>query len=204
MTDADPPDEKVVDAVNVTPMPTIELEQFLEEHQQTSRATDAHPIEDDVLETVGERGSFEFSLAAIQAVADQVIEDIESATLVETDGNTAYYNVTSDTFYRLAARTRDIYPKTNIQIERLQSIVDAHTIQFLADLHGYEGDFGGETATGGRFKKTLCNALNDETPYEGSVRRETEPDEAHYGFVDARGLVVQRGTHSDKEAATED
>jgi hypothetical protein len=115
------------------------------------------------------------------------IDGIPNATLVDTDGEKEYYTVQSEIFYRLAARVNEEFQNAYIEIETLQSVIDSHTIQYLSELHGYSRNFSGQM-------KTLCNALNDQTAQGGAISHDDVIDK--YSFVDSRGLIVQRGTHS--------
>lgn len=170
--------------------PIVKQEPYLVDHADAKHIDEAHPLSTAIVNEATTRPeTLPAELAAIQAVADKHIDELGTPTLVDSDGTTEYYYATSDTFYRLATRVRDTYASTYISIDRLHAIVAAHTRQFLADLHGYDGDFGGH-------EPTLCNALNEPSVQEGAVRNETVPDDVRYGFVDARGLVVERGTHT--------
>jgi hypothetical protein len=44
-------------------------------------------------------------------------------------------------------------------------------------------------------RRTLSNAYNDNTVNDGIDKEEVQ-DAARYAFVDSRGFLVERGTHS--------
>lgn len=169
-------------------MPVGIMNQTVKDHKHTSMVADAHPLAESTTSEVGESSLIHFSLAAIQAVADQFIDQIDEVILVDTIGDKEYYWAKSSVFAHLDVLVNETYDSENLSIEQLQTVVDGHTIQFLSDLHEYEGDFKGR-------ERTLSNALNDPKSYEGAVTREAVPEGVQYGFVDARGLLVQRGTH---------
>lgn len=177
----------------MTEMPTLASEPWIDEHKYAKYHHEAHPIDDGVVETAAGRlqNLVACDLSAVQSIAAQVdLPDSASARLVEEETGIRYYQVDSSVFYQLLAAAVRYYD-AHIEIERAAAIADAHTIQFAADVHGYEGDFEGEDCT-------LCNALNDGTTTEGAITSEVEPEEAHYGFVDSRGLVVEAGTHDSR------
>jgi len=122
--------------IPTTSMPTLVQDPYIKDHQHTSHAAQAHPLDESIVKSVVDRPTLDFPLASIQAAADLFIDEIETATLAEADGETEYYCVKSDTFYRLAVRVYDEYENTYTEIERLQAVADAHTKQYLADVHG--------------------------------------------------------------------
>lgn len=182
--------------IDPTPMPTFEQDPYVAEHKKTDLADDAHPIDDDVISSVvgTKHGSalIHFDLAALQAVAVREVPTNREDWVAERSGN-VYYRTTSQSFYELLALLVTYYPDVHIEIENAADLVEAHTRQFLKDVHGYEGDFGGATPggpEGNTFDPTLCSAMND-----SDIVREQEPESTDYGFVDARGLVVEQDTH---------
>lgn len=185
--------------VEPTPMPTIRLEEWMQKHKHTDNHRAGHPIDNERLED-SIRGSLQhINLSLVQAVLAKTDllenrDDQSSIKKIHETDDAEYYQVTSSVFYQILARGYEMY-NFDVEVEELQTLVDAHTEQYLADMHDYTGDFGGETATGRQYEKTLCNALNDGKPTEGKVSGSTEPEDAHYGYTDARGLVVQKDTH---------
>jgi len=171
-------------------MPTGKQDPCIKAHKYASSVNEAHPIDLDCIKSECNNPLvIGYSFADIQAVADMYIDDIPNATLVDSEGDIEYYVVQSDLFYRLAMRVNEEFQNAYIEIENLQSIIDSHTIQYLSDMHDYCRNFSGQ-------EKTLCNALNDQTPQEGTVNNNNVYMDK-YCFIDSRGLIVQRGTHSD-------
>lgn len=205
----------------VTPMPTPKLEEYLEEHTYTNRVREAHPIDSDVLHEVCDTkmgpALLEYDLALIQAVALRevlpysadhehwITSDAESEADTYTvsrtrgrEGTLHYYQVSSRTFYEILTFAYQRYDGVRIEIDDVADIAEAHTRQYLKDVHGYEGDFGGQVANESIdkvYEPTLCNAYNDSSPQDGKITFDTEPDNAHYAFTDSRGLVIEAGTH---------
>lgn len=177
----------------VTQMPTIKQDPSVAAHATANDVRDAHPVPQSIVDDIDERFTLDYALADIQAIAGAGL-DLEDlgATHIETREGLAYYTATSDVFYRLAARAADEY-NSRIEVDRIATVAEAHTRTYLRAMHDYDGDFDGREAT-------LCNALNDPRPAEGAVTHETEPEDGHYGYVDARGLVVEPGTHTDTDA----
>ena len=186
----------MTDDIPVTPMPKIVQEEYIQEHTYASEARDAHPIDQDILQDVCDSKMgpilIDFDLALIQAVAIREVlpYDCETETWIEQDGDMHYYQAQSVSFYDLLSMAYQRYDSARVEIEDAADLAEAHTRQYLRDVHGYEGDFGGTKATGGPWEPTLCNAQNDDHSL-----RDAEPEDAHYAFTDARGLVIQAGTH---------
>jgi len=189
----------MTDDIPVTRMPKIVQEEYIQEHTYASEARDAHPIDQDILQDVCDSKMgpilIDFDLALIQAVAIREVlpYDCETETWIEQDGDMHYYQAQSVTFYDLLSMAHRRYDNAYVEIEDAAELAEAHTRQYLRDVHGYEGDFGGQVANPSVDKEhepTLCNAQND----DHSLRDE-EPENAHYGFTDARGLVIEEGTH---------
>lgn len=170
--------ESMDDYIDPTPMPTAKQNRCIEEHKYAGLAHEAHPIRS-VPEII-----LNFPLAAIQAVA--ATETPEEWTKVLETEDLVYYRVTSPSFYRLLNQAAEDYD-TKIEVEQVQTIVDLHTRQFLQDVHGF-------TAVDELAKVTLCDAMNHSR--DDSVTFEDVPREHGYGYVDARGLIVQKDTHS--------
>lgn len=166
-------------------MPEIVQSDFIREHKHTANTRDAHPIDDDIVEQSVETPIvIDHELAALQAVATRnVLELNDEEVLVGERDGTYRFQVTSSTFYSLLEEMCDRYD-VHVQAEQVQNIVEAHTRQYLRDVHGYEEDFD----TG--HSSTLCEAQND-----AHWIRDEEPEDTHYPFVDSRGLVVDKGTH---------
>lgn len=204
-----------------TEMPTLTISEYLREHNYSHDPRDAHPIDRDIIETVCDSKMgpilIEEDLTAIQAVAEREIlpynSDVERWVTrypqtegvdlfpVENgrdrNGPLHYYQAQSATFYDLLSMVHEQYDHY-VQVEDIEDIVEVHTRQYLRDVHGYEGDFGGQVPNDSIDKMrepTLCNAHNDPTPYEGVIDADSRPDNANYGFIDARGLVIEEGTH---------
>jgi len=205
----------------ITETPTIQIAEFLKEHKQIHDPREAHPIDEDILDSVCDtkRGPvlIEYDLAAIQAVAVREIlpydSDVERWITChpqpddldlypvengrDREGTLHYYQAQSASFYDLLAMVHERYGHY-IEVEHVEDIVEVHTRQFLRDVHGYEGDFGGQVPNDSIDKvrePTLSNAYNDPKPGEGVVNWDTEPENGHYSFTDARGLVIEEGTH---------
>lgn len=201
---------------HITQMPTLTLEQFLEEHKHTSDPREAHPIDEDILHEVCDSKMgpilIEYDLAAIQAVAVREIlpydnddeswitchpqsDDVDLYPVSnerDCEGTLHYYQSQSSTFYFLLTMVKQRYDHY-VEVEHVEDLVEVHTRQYLRDVHGYEGDFGGQVPNEDIDKvrePTLCNAQND-----NPALRDEEPDNAHYAFTDARGLVIEEGTH---------
>lgn len=187
----------MTDGVPVTPMPTITQEEFIKEHKRVGDVRDAHPIDEDILKDVCDTKMgpilIEYDLAMLQAIATRnVLELNDEQRYIEERDGVYYFQVDSATFYDLLARACDRYDNY-VEAEDMPDIVEVHTRQYLRDMHGYEGDFGGQVPNDSIDKirePTLCNAQND----DHSLRDE-EPEDAHYAFTDGRGLVVEKGTH---------
>lgn len=217
---------------NITPTPKIVLEEYLEEHNHTSDVREAHPIEQDVLHEVCDTKKgpilLEYDLALLQAIAVRELLpynndhevwvgshpshrsgfDIEQPR--DRPGDVHYYQVSSRSFYELLSIAYQKYDGVRIEVENVADIVEAHTRQYLKDVHGYEGDFGNPSISdsageqsepdfGGQVandsidklhEPTLCNAQND-----AHWLRDEMPDDTHYVYTDARGFVVEEGTH---------
>lgn len=165
------------DYIEPTPMPTAKQNPCIEEHKYATRAQEAHPIRS-VPEII-----LHFPLSAIQAVA--VKETPEDWIPVLETEDLVYYRVTSPSFYGLLRQASEDY-ETKIEVEQVQTIVDLHTRQFLQDVHGF-------TDVDELPRVTLCDAMNHSQ--DDSVSFEDVPREHGYGYVDARGLIVQKDTH---------
>jgi hypothetical protein len=181
-----------------TRVPPWTGESYLDDHAHTSNASEAHCIDDERIfefstDKVGP-ALCNFDLAAVQAVGDVHREKLFDAVLVdektESGRTTEYYYCTSQTFYEIARMARDAFDVA-IEVENVRTIADLHTEQFLDDLYDYEFDMDSVAPV----TRTVCTAMNDDTPYSGRVTQYDEPDGANYGYVDARGLVIERGTH---------
>lgn len=176
--------------IDPTPMPTMTQNPCVKEHKNASRVDEAHPISEGLIEEQeGLHMTIDYSLAALQGAADK--NNIQGDVVEETS-DAIYYKVTSGEFYRLFSLAFDEF-EVNMPVEESQLIVELHTKQFLSDVHGYEGDFEGKDIT-------LCNAMNDPTPYEGPVTDDKLPEGMRYGYVDSRGLIVQKNTHSESNS----
>lgn len=180
--------------VTPTQMPTFKQEEYLAEHQHTDRVDEAHPITDTIIDMLDVKmvGTLPFALAAVQAIADtaESFEDEFSATrrLQETEEK-IYYQVASQTYYQLCVKAYEQYESEYTKVEQLANVMEVHTHQLLADLHNYEGDFDGHNPT-------LCNAYNHDSPQDGAVTSQEEPENGHYGFVDSRGFILIKNTHT--------
>lgn len=169
-------------------------EQFIKDHQWATEVTEAHPIDRDIIERVCDTKMgpilIQYDLALIQAVAQSVLDSRDDlATLVTDRSGNEYYCGTSNTFYTILACAHELY-SGYVEAEHVEDIIEVHTRQYLRDLYGYDGDFGGQVANDSIDRvhdPTLCNAMNE----DGSV----VPDYGAYGFVDSRGLVVQQNSH---------
>lgn len=177
----------------------LDQEQYITEHAYADNASEAHPIDSDVLHEVCDTKMgpvlLEYDLALIQAVAVREVlpYHCDHETWIERAGDLHYYQVQSRTFYDLITMAHQRYDTQYIEIEDAPDIVEAHTRQYLKDVHGYEGDFGGQVSNDGidaEYDPTLCSAQND-----AHWLRDEEPESAHYAFMDARGLVIEEGTH---------
>lgn len=183
---------------HITSMPEVLQNEYVREHSGAHDAQNAHPIDEDILMSVCDTkvgpAMLHHDLALIQAVADRRLSsDGENVYHAGTTDGVSYYRVASVTFYDLLQMADRMYSGAYVEVEDLPDLVEAHTRQYLREVHGYEGDFGGETPggpSGNEYEKTLCNAQND-----SDVVRNEEPDGANYAFVDARGLVVTNDTH---------
>lgn len=186
MEDAEEPEQ----AGTVTPMPTVVQDPYIRDNSKADSVMGAHPVSEEIVETIESRAfTLAFDLAAIQAIADgtDILAESQSARLLKETEDLQYYQVDSGVFYRLAAAA-DMEYDTYIQVEDLQALMEAQTRHFLKDMHGFDGEFENT--------ETLCDVYNSPSVQEGAVCHETEPEDAHYGFVDSRGLVVSKGTHS--------
>lgn len=169
------------DSIPVTPMPTATQNPSVSEHQYANTVYEAHPIRE------VDEVTLQYPLAAIQAVA--TTDTLEDSTIVLETEELVYLQTDSSTFYRLASRVSEEY-ETKIEIEQLQKVVDLHTSQFLRDVHGF-------TSIEELRQLTLCNALNHPSPQSGDITFETINDsDAFYTYVDSRGLIIQKNTHS--------
>lgn len=191
----EPSDEDENEFIQPTPMPTIVQEEFMEAHRDTNRVDEAHPIDKETIERLDARtvGSMPFTLAALQAVADTADsfeEEYNNVRLLEETDDTLYYQVASQTFYQLCVDAYEQYEGHYTEIEKLTQVMEVHTRQLLTDLHGYEEDFDGR-------EPTLCNAYNHDSPQDGAITMDDEPENGHYGFVDARGFIVTKNTHTE-------
>lgn len=189
----------------VDPMPRLTPEAWDRDHKDSGTIDETHPINADISEEEMDSVMLELQLGKLQGAIDQLsaLERIpeDKRTLIAETDELEYYQVRSNVFYELLVysdRRYDSYTRAEFVVP----IINAHTRQFLRDLYQYEGEFGGLNAHGEQYRKTLCNALNDPTPTEGRITNDTEPEEAHYGFVDARGLVVQKDSHEPIDSDT--
>lgn len=231
----------MTDDIPATPMPTFEQEQYIQDHAHAQRADEAHPIDEDVLHEVCDTkigpAIIHYDLALVQAIAVREVlpylaepkgsseeEDRRSTdngdteSWIKRDGDLHYYRAQSVTFYDILSMAHQRYDHTYVEIEDAADLAEAHTRQYLKDVHGYEGDFGGQVpnesidkighsegapeasshsedgrdgAKGSEIREpTLCNAQND-----AHWLRDEEPEDAYYAFTDARGLVIEEGTH---------
>lgn len=205
-------DEAAVD----NSIPEFVQEPYIEEHKDAVLPQQAHPIDADIVKTVCETkaGSaiIDFDLAMIQAVATRAIQEFNDEAkirLLHDEGNVRYAQTTSPVFGELVSRAQDRYDDV-IKVEDMPDIVEAHTRQYLRDVHGYEGDFGGQVRNDSIDMiphPTICNAQNDgDLKYPRSSKTESSQNDdhsirdeerqgAHYAFFDSRGLVIEEGTH---------
>lgn len=189
-------DEENAPNIATESFPTAKLDPYIEEHCHTNRAEEAHPIDEDIVADVCDTkmgpATMHFDLALVQATALREVLPYngDTETWVKRDGDLHYLTATSQTFYDIVSLGSYRYDNAYIEVEDLSDIVEAHTRQYLRDVHAYEGDFGGTTATGKEYPRTLCSAQND-----AHRLREQEPDGANYAFTDRRGLVIEEGTH---------
>lgn len=174
-----------------TPMPTIKQNPCVSEHNSATRVDEAHPIDEHFKDDIDGSVSMviDFSLAALQAVAD--VTEIDGQIVEETE-DLIYYKVTSGEFYRLLGIVAENYD-VNTPVEEARPIVELHTKQLLSDIHDYEGDFDEGDIT-------LCNAMNDPTPYDGKITDDKLPEGIRYGYIDSRGFVVQKDSHSESNS----
>lgn len=208
----------MTDEIPTTQMPTIVQEQYIQEHAYANDARDAHPIDEDILKDVCDSKMgpilIEYDLALIQAIAVCEILPFNSdtETWIERQDDMHYYQAQSVTFYDLLSMAHRRYDNAYVEVEDAADLAEVHTRQYLRDVHGYEGDFGnqsisdsageqsepdfgGQVANSGVDKEhdpTLCSAQNDDHRL-----RDEEPEDAHYAFTDARGLVIEEGTHAE-------
>lgn len=165
-----------------------------------------------VKEILPYNGDMERWITCYPQVDDLGLYQVENGR--DRDGTLHYYQVQSGTFYDILAMVDQQY-EHRIAVENVEDIVEVHTRQFLRDVHGYEGYFGNPSISDSAGEQsepdscgqvpndsidrvrepTLSNAYNDPKPGEGVVNRDNEPENAHYGFTDSRGLVVEEGTH---------
>jgi len=189
----------MTDEIPTAQMPTVVQEQYIQEHAYANDARDAHPIDEDILKDVCDSKMgpilIEYDLALIQAIAVREILpfNCDTESWIERQGDMHYYQAQSVTFYDLLTMAHQRYDNAYVEIEDAAELAEVHTRQYLRDVHGYEGDFGGQVANPSIDKThapTLCSAQNDEHRL-----RDEEPEDAHYAFTDARGLVIEEGTH---------
>lgn len=182
-------------------MPTFKIAEWVKNHSSASTHSEAHPIDEDLISDNMSDLLQHSNLSVIQAVLSttdilQKFEEKDNITKIEETDSHIYYQVDSAAFYSIFAKASELY-NARIEIEQGERIVDLHTMQFLYDLYNYTGDFGGQTGRDNdeTFNETLCNALNDPKPSEGCINQENEPENAHYAYIDSRGLVFEKGTH---------
>jgi hypothetical protein len=189
----------MTDEIPVAEMPTMIQEEYIDEHTYADDPSNAHPIDDDILIDVCDTKMgpilIEYDLALIQAIAVREIlpYNCETEIWIEQCDGMHYYQAQSVTFYDLLSMAYQRYDHARVEIEDAADLAEAHTRQYLRDVHGYEGDFGGQVPNDSIDKvrePTLCSAQND-----AHWLRDEEPEDAHYAFTDARGLVIEEGTH---------
>lgn len=174
-------------------MPTGVIEEYIQTHKTATTVGEANPIDEELVQPIKKDFvTIQYNLAAIQAVMDledNLPESLDGVTELHETPTHLYYKVTSQTYYQIMTRVYEKY-EARVSIENLQEVINLHTKQLLQDLHDYTGDFKNR-------KLTLSNAMNDNTINSGEITREDVPDNANYGYVDSRGLVVMKDTHKE-------
>lgn len=124
--------------------PTTMPNQWITEHQtvDADNIADAHPIDGDIVHDVAETKMdpvlIHSHLALLQAIAVREVLPYngETATWVEQQGNVHYYQAQSMTFYDLLSMAHQWYDQAHVEVEDVPALVEAHTRQYLRDVHG--------------------------------------------------------------------
>jgi len=167
-------------------MPTGTVASYIQEHPYANTAEDAHPIDSDIVHSVEDTkvGPYllHHQLAMVQHVAPDLITDrdgngVDCALGI---GYTRHYVTDSGMFYHILGRIADDVDDY-ITVEFARPIVEAHTKQYVRNVHSVEYD-----AAVSMDEVTLCHAMN-----KAGISENELPFEHKYSFIDARGLVVE-------------
>lgn len=167
-------------------MPICEIEPYIEDHPYADSVEEAHPIDDDIIATVSDKklGPYllHYQLAMVQHVAPELITDRDGdgVTFARGVGYDRQYVTDSGMFYHILSRIADRIDDY-ITVEFARPIVDAHTKQYVRNVHSVEYDQAVDMD-----EVTLCHAMN-----EAGISEDELPFDHKYGFIDARGLVVE-------------